>query len=143
VKRIDPAAGSRRGRTPTPLCSGPMADVLASIEARGIEFFRARVMRLRSGSFEMKFHRDAEVESWRLHVPIITTPESHFEWQRPDGTITGIHMPADGTAWLVRVDQRHRAVNRAPTATQRVHLLMSLARRPPAALVEDPVLLDP
>ncbi|MSP83122.1 MAG: hypothetical protein EXQ94_09355 [Alphaproteobacteria bacterium] len=70
-------------------------------DAVGLSWFRARVMRLTSGSFEMKFHRDADLESWRLHVPIITTPESFFEWRLDSGEIER-HSPSGRWIRMVR-----------------------------------------
>lgn len=122
---------------PTPLCTGAMMDTLNMIGALGLPYFRARVMRLKSEKFKMIFHRDAQKEAWRLHVPVITNPDSFFEWKLADGKVTRVHFPADGGAYLVRVDEMHRAVNNAPAGTPgRVHLLMSLRTPPDESLIE-------
>jgi len=81
-------------------------------------------MQLEAEGDEMPFHVDAAKETWRLHIPIVTNSDSLFEWQREDGTIESVHLPADGSAWLVRVDVNHRAVNRGKGNSSRVHLLM-------------------
>lgn len=153
VRRIDrgsPAGGgespaarapSGRGNTPTVLHGGAVAEVLDRLEALGLAHFRARIMRLANEGFDMKWHRDADRESWRLHLPITTNPHSFFEWKLDDG-IHRIHMPADGTAWLIRVDKLHRAINNGPPGAVRVHLLMSLARPPAESVMRDPFRLS-
>jgi len=132
VKRSSPDASTVRGAVqPTPLCRGPMQEVMQRLAESGLGPYRARVMALADHDFEMLFHRDAERETWRLHVPIVTNPGAFFEWQI-DGKLIREHLPADGRAWLVRVDQRHRAVNEGGGAGERVHLLMGLAQTPAA-----------
>lgn len=138
-----PAAPSGAGNIPTLLCTGPLAGTLDGLSALGLRHFRARVMRLSNEGFEMKWHRDADKESWRLHVPVITNPNSVFEWKLDDGTVHRIHMPADGTGWLIRVDKLHRAINNGPPGATRVHLLASLAKPPAASAVEAPFMLTP
>jgi hypothetical protein len=143
VKRIDPkpkpGVSNRRGTVPTSLCQGYMLEVLARIATAGLSAYRVRVMRLASEGFSMKTHRDSDVESWRLHIPIITNPDSFFEWT-PDGAPPRrVHLPADGSAWLARVDVPHRAVNLSESSTVRVHLLTSLAGIPDRMLFDSPV----
>ena len=127
-----------RGNVPTLLHVGPLAETLNGLSALGLQHHRARVMRLSNEGFDMKWHRDAERESWRLHVPVRTNPHSFFEWRLDDGAIHRIHMPADGTAWLIRVDVMHRAVNNGPPGAVRVHLLMSLGKAPAEAVIAEP-----
>lgn len=122
-------ASARTAVQPTELCTGPMKDVMDRLTQTGLEPFRARVMALDDHDFNMTFHRDAERETWRLHVPIITNPGAFFEWQI-DGKVVREHLPADGRAWFVRVDQIHRAVNEGKGHGERVHLLMSLVHNP-------------
>jgi hypothetical protein len=133
-----PPAPSGKGTVPTLLHAGALAETLDSLAALGLRHFRARVMRLSNEGFEMKWHRDADKESWRLHVPVITNPHSVFEWKLDDGTIHRIHMPADGGAWLIRVDKLHRAINNGPPGATRVHLLMSLGEAPKPQTIEGP-----
>lgn len=134
IPRKNSGAGTGRASSlgatlPTKLYRGPMKDVMDQLNATGLEPFRARVMTLDDQGFDMTFHRDANKESWRLHVPIITNPGSFFEWQI-DGQVVRAHLPADGRAWFVRVDQIHRAVNEGAGHGERVHLLMSLRHVP-------------
>jgi len=124
VKRISSKVKSIRGVTPTSICSGYLGDVMDRLRGEGVAPYRARLMQLEAEGDEMPFHVDANKESWRLHIPITTNPDSMFEWQRDDGSIESVHLPADGSAWLVRVDVNHRAVNRSKGSASRVHLLM-------------------
>lgn len=131
---------SRRGTRPTALCTDVPMNVLNTIRALEIGPFRARIMRLANEGMSMKFHRDAQKESWRLHVPIYTNPASFFEWDLGSIPTTRIHFPADGSAYLVRVDLLHRAVNQCADAAIRVHMIMSLAQVPSRRIFSDPVL---
>jgi hypothetical protein len=148
VQRIDrqatKAAGNkRRGVQPTPLMQGYAAELEQQLVALGLNPHRIRVMRLAHEGFEMKWHRDADAESWRLHIPIITSAHSQFEWKLAGEQIVGVHLPADGSGWLVRVDELHRAVNRNPAGGFRVHLLMSLSGVPPREMFAPPLLVKP
>jgi hypothetical protein len=140
IRRIAPtqAAAPSRGVTPTEVCTGYLAEVMESLHHRGIEHFRARIMQLESEGEEMPLHTDALRETWRLHIPIITNPNCFFEWQRADGSIESVHLPADGSAWLVRVDLSHRAVNRSNEPSNRVHLLMGLSPGPDFSMLAEP-----
>ena len=131
VRRIDPKLGSgKRGMEKTAICSGYLSDVMDRLEATQLKPYRARMMKLESEGIEMPLHTDATTETWRLHIPLITNENSFFEWERENGEIASVHLPADGSAWLVRVDVKHRAVNRSSQASERVHLLMGLAVNP-------------
>lgn len=139
VRRIDPkSVDKKRGVEKTEICTGYLSDTMDRLESLGLKPYRARIMKLESEGAEMPLHTDASTESWRLHIPLMTNGASFFEWERNDGEIASIHLPADGSAWLVRVDIKHRAVNRSPSATQRVHLLMGLAAIPSMATLDAP-----
>lgn len=114
--------------TPTRAATATFRQVLDDLSRLGMRCFRSRVMRLSNEGFEMTMHRDATRESWRLHIPLITTPESIFEWDVPGLGLIQTHLPADGSAWLVRVDIPHRAVNRNPGQCERIHFLTSVER---------------
>jgi len=113
--------------TPTSLCTGVMRETLEKVEGLGLKHFRARVFRLDHG-YPMEFHIDVKHEAWRLHIPIITAETSLFQWELANGEIVSAHLPADGRAWLVRVDQLHRAVNTKEGAGDRVHVVLSIER---------------
>jgi hypothetical protein len=139
VRRIDSKLpGGKRGVEKTALCTGYLSEVIDHLEATGLKPYRARTMKLESEGIEMPLHTDATTETWRLHVPIITNEHSFFEWERENGEIASIHLPADGSAWLVRVDVRHRAVNRSQQPCERVHLLMGLSVNPEPATLAGP-----
>ncbi|MGJ7541261.1 aspartyl/asparaginyl beta-hydroxylase domain-containing protein [Variovorax sp. LT1R16] len=130
IRRIATNGPNVRGVNPTDACSGSLAQVMDTLATTGLKPYRARIMQLESEGAEMPLHTDAKKETWRLHIPIITNPHCFFEWQRADGTIESVHLPADGSAWLVRVDVDHRAVNRSNEPSHRVHLLMGLGVSP-------------
>ena|GEM_PF-4496394 len=113
--------------TPTPLCTDVIRDTLEKVESLGLRYFRARIFRLDHG-YPMEFHTDVRHEAWRLHIPIITAETSLFQWELVNGEIVSVHLPADGRAWLVRVDQRHRAINTSEGAGDRVHVVQSIVR---------------
>jgi len=127
---------------PTPLCHGAIAEALEQLKTLGLRYSRVRVMRLSSVNFDMRFHSDGTDgrEQWRLHVPITTNPYSFFEWKLSDGHIVRTHFPADGSAWLVRVDTLHRAVNQDPSPSKRVHLLMGV-KTPRIQAMADPYVM--
>jgi hypothetical protein len=140
VKRISAKVKSTRGVTPTNICSGYLSEVVDKIRDAGISPYRARFMQMEAEGDEMPFHVDATKETWRLHIPIMTNSDSLFEWQRKDGTIESIHLPADGSAWLVRVDVDHRAINRSKANSSRVHLLMGCGDGLKQGMLSDPVI---
>ncbi|WP_201276831.1 hypothetical protein [Microbulbifer sp. ALW1] len=131
---------NKRGKEKTKICNGYLNEVLQSIKSKNLQPYRARIMQLKSNGKEMPFHVDEKKEAWRLHIPINTNPESYFEWRRKDGSIERVHLPADGSAWLVRVDVEHRATNLDPDNKNRVHLLMGL-NEPPKLEQIKPLLL--
>ena len=144
VKRIDRKAiqqanDKRRGIVPTPLFQGYIVKVIDDLIALGLGPHRIRIMRLAHEGFAMKWHRDADVESWRLHIPMITNDRSFFEWKLADETQRQVHLAADGSGWLVRVDELHRAINLNPAGGFRVHLLMSLAGIPRREMFAAPI----
>lgn len=127
-----------RGARPTEICAGYLAEVMHRLLALGIAPFRARLMLLESEGAQMPFHRDATRQAWRLHIPVFTNPDCRFEWRREDGSTACVHLAADGSAWLVRVDVAHRALNRSLRPSSRVHLLMGLRAPPKARLLAPP-----
>jgi hypothetical protein len=145
VKRIDRKAtqqanDKRRGIVPTPLFQGYIVKVIDDLISLGFAPHRIRIMRLAHEGFAMKWHRDADMETWRLHIPIITSDHSFFEWKLGEGDERQVHLSAGGSGWLVRVDELHRAVNLNPSGGFRVHLLMSLSGVPRPELFADPII---
>ena len=95
-------------KNPTEICSGYLGEVMERLT--DLKFFprRARISVLRPGG-RTDWHRDAkpDVYAVRLHIPIITNPHCEFLTE-DEGSV---HMPADGSAYLVRVNRLHQAVN--------------------------------
>lgn len=131
--------GNQRGVMRSQICSGYLAEVMDDLEGLPIAPYRARFMQLKSEGEEMPFHVDAKEEAWRLHIPLVTNPDALFQWCLPDGRIESVHLPADGSAWLVRVDVMHRAINPTGGVQARVHLLMGLGKAPSRELLADTV----
>ncbi|MFT3920929.1 MAG: hypothetical protein QM778_00175 [Myxococcales bacterium] len=81
------ARDKRRGIFPTPLCQGHATEVLEQLARERLKPHRIWVMRLTHEGFAMKWHRDADVKSWRLHIPIITNLSSFYEWKLADESV--------------------------------------------------------
>jgi hypothetical protein len=132
---------NRRGMARTGICTGALEAAMDDLETIGFKPYRARLMSLTNEGEAMPFHTDAKQETWRLHIPIVTNEHCFFEWQRPGGAIESVHLPANGSAWLVRVDIDHRAVNFSGTPCERVHLLMGLNELPDIKALGQPRIL--
>lgn len=106
---------------PTEICHGYLEVVVNKIKELGFGPRRARIIKLLAQS-ESVWHRDApdHLDSVRLHIPIITNSECFFEISDSERQ----HIPANGQAYLVRVNRLHRVVNRGPT--DRYHLVMDV-----------------
>lgn len=104
--------------TPTPLCTGAIADALGVIRARGLALARARIALLRAQGGSA-WHRDGADGDYsvRLHVAIVTNPGCVFRTRGGQ-----VHIPADGDGYLVNVAQMHEIVNQGDD--DRVHLFM-------------------
>lgn len=114
----------REFNVPTEICTGYMLELIQSITEKGFSPRRARVIRLTAG-YSSALHRDYPPEHnfYRLHVPIITNEKCFFECER------GIaHLPADGNALVIRVNQLHRVINNS--TQDRYHLVMDAAVTP-------------
>lgn len=140
VKRISTKGPGMRGVTPTKICTGYLLEVIEDLKSRGLGPYRARMMQLDTEGAAMPFHVDATKETWRLHIPVITNEDSKFEWRREDGTIESVHLPADGSAWLVRVDVQHRAINTGKGEQSRVHLLMGCGNGVKEGMITEPTI---
>ena len=140
--KVTDGKGNQRGVARSEICTDYLADVMDQLEATELSPYRARFMQLESEGEEMPFHTDATKEAWRLHIPLVTNPDALFQWRLPDGRIESVHLPADGSAWLVRVDIPHRAINPADGAQGRVHLLMGLGKAPSAERMADKLIMS-
>jgi len=106
---------------PTEICHGYLEEVVSKIKESGFGPRRARIIKLLAQS-ESVWHRDApdHYDSVRLHIPIMTNSECFFEISETERQ----HIPANGQAYLVRVNRLHRVVNGGPT--DRYHLVMDV-----------------
>lgn len=105
---------------PTEICHGYLADVIEDIAKRQFRPHRVRIIRLPPKGTS-SWHRDFpdEVLALRLHVPIETNPYCFFECDEGKA-----HLPADGSAYLLRVNRMHRVFNEG--STPRYHLVMDV-----------------
>lgn len=95
-------------KNPTEICTGYLQEVMQEIEKLGFRPRRARITVLHPGG-DTDWHYDCAPETYavRLHIPIITNPECQF-LTADEG---GMHLPADGSAYLLRVNRLHQAIN--------------------------------
>lgn len=105
---------------PTEFMTDELNAVYLKVSEAGLEPCRMRISILKAGH-ELYWHSDAppEVYSVRLHIPLITNSESFFETENEKE-----HFKADGSAYFVKVNQRHRVVNGG--STDRWHLIMDV-----------------
>ncbi len=110
----------KRYDQPTEICFDYLAEVINVIRSSGVDPRRARIIRLSANSACL-MHRDyrPDVPYFRMHVPIITNELCYYECE------LGIsHIPADGNAHVIRVNQLHRVINESNQ--DRYHLVMDV-----------------
>ena len=102
---------------PTQLCIGEIAKLISWLESEGFYPRRARVMLLKAKG-KSNYHRD--YPGWlygvRLHIPIKTNSGALFICDEG-----AAHLPADGSAYLLRVNRMHQVVNSGDT--DRLHFI--------------------
>lgn len=105
---------------PTEICHSYLGEVMDQISGEGYSPSRARIILLPQGK-ESVWHRDApdDVPFYRLHIPIVTNENCLFVTEKES-----VHLPADGRAYIVRVNHPHRVVNGGDT--DRFHLVMDI-----------------
>lgn len=105
---------------PTEICTGYMAEVIDTIKAMKLYPCRARISRL-SAMGQSSLHRDGGDNDYavRLHIPIITNPLATFECDSGK-----VHMPADGSVYVLRVNRLHQVINKG--SDDRYHLIMNI-----------------
>jgi hypothetical protein len=91
----------------TEICCTPIKEILAQLNDLGLNPRKARILRLTAGS-SSSWHIDGSKKYYhvRLHIPLLTNPGCFFETEYDRQ-----HMPADGSGYLVMVNQNHRVVN--------------------------------
>jgi len=103
---------------PTAGCQGYVAEVLDHINSQGFYPRRARVSLLRPGGATV-MHSDAaeNVYMARIHIPLWTNEQCTH-------TCDGypLHMPADGSVYMLWVNRLHQVHNRSDQ--NRYHIIM-------------------
>jgi hypothetical protein len=104
----------------TEACKGEFAKVLDTIESMGLNPRRARVTLLNPGT-ESSWHSDGTEDSYlvRLHIPLITDEKCIHTCLDER-----IHMPADGSSYIMWVNKFHKAENYSDI--KRYHILMDV-----------------
>lgn len=105
---------------PTQICTAYLKEVMEKIIQLQLQPCRARIIRLTAGGAST-WHRDAPDEAYcvRLHIPIVTNEHCLFKIENDSA-----HLPADGSAYFLKVNRMHQVVNDG--ATDRYHLVMDI-----------------
>jgi hypothetical protein len=108
-------------KNPTPICTGYLAEVMQKIMNLSLEPCRARISLLKAQG-ETSWHIDSQPGTYavRLHIPIVTNEKAKFCTESEGAA----HLPEDGSAYLLRVDRFHQAINHG--AEDRYHLIMQV-----------------
>ncbi len=103
---------------PTAACQGYIAEVLDLIKDQGFYPRRARVSLLRPGGTTL-LHQDAvsSVYMARIHIPLWTNQLCIHHCDGID-----LHMPADGSVYILWVNRLHQVSNRSDQ--NRYHIIM-------------------
>jgi hypothetical protein len=103
---------------PTQGCTGYIADVLTELSLLGFYPCRARVTCLKAHS-KSTVHQDAGTSSYmaRIHIPLITNEKCVHISQGQT-----LHMPADGSAYILWVNDWHQIRN--DSDEDRWHIIM-------------------
>lgn len=111
-------AHSLEYKVPTEAYQGYLKEVLETLEFSGFYPRRARITCLKAGSKSL-VHTDGNPDNYiaRIHIPIFTNPKCvHI----CDGI--NLHMPADGSAYMMWVNTWHQIRN--DSSEDRYHLIM-------------------
>jgi hypothetical protein len=103
---------------PTEGCQGYIAEVMDVINGQGFYPRRARVSLLRPGGTTL-LHQDAvgSVYMARIHIPLWTNQQCIHHCDSVD-----LHMPADGSVYILWVNRLHQVHNRSEQ--NRYHIIM-------------------
>lgn len=94
----------------TPACDEYFKNVIKTLEDQNFEPRRCRILQLNNSDKLTMWGSGNKPNTWRIHIPIYTTPEAMFEWEY-EGNQYSYHIPADGSMYAVRIDIPHRHVN--------------------------------
>ncbi len=107
---------------PTPIHTGAAAQALQQlVDIVGQPMLRSRYGVLQAGGIG-GWHVDGDQAGagiWRVHVPILSSPQAIFQW-RIGSDVRTAYLPADGSIYLTRINAEHRIVN--TSGSDRVHL---------------------
>jgi hypothetical protein len=120
-KKYNPVLDERNYTKRKDICSGYWNTIL--------DTFKSPVTRTRfaflAPNHKIKPHIDYNTTySIRIHIPIITNPDSYLCAYNHDGTIMKHHCPADGGVWFLNTGMMHWAENNG--SSPRIHLIISL-----------------
>lgn len=103
---------------PTPACVGYIAEVLNDLDQLGFMPRRARVTCLQSHSKSL-VHKDAATTNYmaRIHIPLYTNKKCIHICNGYN-----LHMPADGSVYILWVNQWHQIRN--DSDEDRYHIIM-------------------
>ncbi len=92
---------------PTEAATPHFLALLNHLESLGLNPRRARIIILKPSS-KMVWHQDGSPRIYqaRLHIPLVTNPQCYFE-----NEFGKVHMPADGSGYIVHINNMHRAIN--------------------------------
>ena len=110
----------------TKLCVDYIEEVIDTLDNMGLYPRRARFTVLKSGG-ESTIHKDTLKTTdyaTRIHIPIITNDKCvHILYDNDMNEIDRIHMPADGSAYILKVNHYHQIINESDE--DRFHLIMN------------------
>jgi hypothetical protein len=108
---------------PTEACTGYLTEVLNTIEQAGFHPRRVRATVLKpAGRSSKHYDSGKNIYAARIHIPIETYPECvHIMWDDNEKMHIN-HLEADGSAYIIWVNNRHQIVNR--TDKPRYHIIM-------------------
>ena len=110
----------------TELCTNYINEVIDTINEMGLYPKRARFTVLKAGG-ESTIHKDTlktEHYAVRIHIPIVTNEKCvHILYDNDKNELDRIHMPADGSAYILKVNEYHQIKNES--SHDRYHLLMN------------------
>ena len=101
---------------PTAACTGPIADIVETLIKDGFYPCNARIAVLKAHTQSI-VHSDGSGYIARIHVPIITNEKCIHRIEHDK-----IHLPADGSAYMLWVDNLHQIIN--DSDEDRYHLIL-------------------
>ena len=114
---------------PTPIYNEYIEELLISIKQSfpTLSLTRLRIALLKPHPESTSYwHQDGEIikgqRAFRLHIPIVTNENCFFEYQHERH-----HLKADGSIYLIEINQLHRALNLSDK--NRYHLIADVSQK--------------